>query len=181
VSSLPGESAGVPLGIVSFSSTDPSGSFSPTTCSLAASGAMTSSCGVRYAPSPLAGSIGISARYAGGAGFLPSDGSTSIQVRASNDFSQGKLRYNRRRGTARVALTVPGPGALVAHGRFVRRFRRAVNAPGTYSVRVAAKGKRLRRLHRVGKVKVVAKLSYTPTGGERRTRTRTVLLRVESR
>ena len=52
-------------------------------------------------------------------------------------------------------------------------------AAGTFTVRIAAKGKRLRRLHRTGKVKVIAKLSYTPTGGQRRTRTRTVRLRLK--
>jgi glucose/arabinose dehydrogenase len=177
VSSSAGASVGAPTGSVGFSSTDPRGSFDPTACTLSASGPTASSCQASYSPSPLVGGVGISGRYGGASGFLPSDGSTSIKVRAANHFSQGKLVHNRRRGTARLALTVRAPGVLLAHGRYVRSFRRLAPAAGTFTVRIAAKGKRLRRLHRTGKAKVIAKLSYTPTGGQRRTRTRTVRLR----
>jgi hypothetical protein len=91
----------------------------------------------------------------------------------SNAFTIGKPKRNKRRGTARLPVTVPGPGTLTLRGEGVKpqrpvqpaRAARFVNAAGTVKLAIVAKGKAKRRLNRTGKVKLRLKITYTPTGG----------------
>ena len=53
---------------------------------------------------------------------------------------------------------------------------KAVNAAGKVKLLVKSKGKKKRQLSRTGKVKVVAKVTYTPTGGAANTKTRRIKL-----
>jgi virginiamycin B lyase len=87
----------------------------------------------------------------------------------SNEFSFGKVKKNKRRGTATLPVEVPGSGQIALSGNGVRAAsaRRAVSirAPGTVNLLVKAKGKKKRKLNRKGKVKVSSHVTYTPTGG----------------
>ena len=119
----------------------------------------------------------------GGSSLVPSGGSqivaaagTPSQVQINyTPFSSGKLKRNRRNGTATLSVNVPGPGTLALTGkglvkqrpgdRALRTVAKAVSAPGTVKLTVRTKGKKNRNLNRTGKVSVKAKVTFTNTGG----------------
>lgn len=80
-------------------------------------------------------------------------------------------------GTATVSVKVPNAGALVVTGDGVKRASKSFNAPGVIvKLKVGAKGRKLRTLKRTGKVKVAAKFTFTPKGGNPKVRYKTLLL-----
>jgi hypothetical protein len=100
-------------------------------------------------------------------------------------FRLGRLRRNEARGTARLTVRVPGPGKLVLAGKGLRKQRAAgsvgkartvVKTAGKVQLLIKTKGKKRRQLIRAGKVKVKARVTYTPTGGTRGTQTRKLKL-----
>lgn len=90
-------------------------------------------------------------------------------------FGLGKLTRNTRNGTARLQVTLPGPGKLVLHGRDLRT--KTVNATGAGTALVLeARGAALTALRRHGRRQVRAEVTFTATGAGARTLTRTVTL-----
>lgn len=118
----------------------------------------------------------------GEAGALPPPCSTSPPApppgAVSNLFRFGKLKLNRRRGTATLAVTVPGPGALTLRGRGVRRAAATPKLAGTVRLTIRAVGAAKRRLSRTGRAKVRALVTFAPTGGTPLTRPRAVVLKL---
>jgi hypothetical protein len=112
--------------------------------------------------------------------FPPADVETDFSVnvsavvglKPSNAFSFGKLKRNKRKGTATLAVNVPGPGTLSLTGKGVKTQRtgagavvsKAVAAAGTVRLRIAAKRGKKRKLENTGKVKVRFKVTYNPNG-----------------
>lgn len=98
----------------------------------------------------------------------------------SNLFSFGKLKANRAKGTATLAVTVPGPGKLSAsaHGSIKPV---AVNAAKAGTVKIALKptASALKVLRRAHKLRVTLKVTFSPAGGSPRTQTRTVVLKLK--
>jgi hypothetical protein len=90
---------------------------------------------------------------------------------ASNRFSFGKARLNKKKGTASLAVRVPGPGLLkstVGRAAGHRAGASTVNfvgAAGTVEIPIAASGKLEKKLERTGKVKVTVRVAFTPNGG----------------
>jgi hypothetical protein len=79
----------------------------------------------------------------------------------------GKVKRNKKRGTARLTVAVPGPGQLkLASTRKVKGAEKRVEAEGREKLPVTPKGKAKKQLNRRGKAKVKAKLTYAPDGGE---------------
>ncbi len=106
----------------------------------------------------------------------------------SNQFSLGKLKRNKRRGTATLNVIVPGPGNLTLVGRglvkrrpadgiHARAFHRTVVAAGKVKLRIKTKGRKRQKLNRTGKVKVRAKVTFTPTFGTANLKTKRITLR----
>ena len=96
--------------------------------------------------------------------------SAVVASKASNEFSFGKLKRNQAKGTATLAVTVPGPGKLTLTGKGVKaqrplaaRASKAVSGAGTVKLRIKAKGKKKAKLIDRGKVKVKVKVSFAPT------------------
>jgi hypothetical protein len=93
----------------------------------------------------------------------------------SNRFRFGRLRLNRKNGTATLAVKLPGPGTLGVKGKGVVRQRRAVfagvnssravNGPGSVKVHITAKAKQRRKLDRTGRVMLRVIVTFTPTSG----------------
>jgi hypothetical protein len=94
---------------------------------------------------------------------------------ADNKFEVGKTSLNKTKGTATIAVTVPGPGDLTLAGKDVaaqktparatpRPARKPVSA-GTTKLTVKAKGKARKKLKSKGKVKVKVTITFTPAGG----------------
>jgi hypothetical protein len=101
----------------------------------------------------------------------------------SNEFTLGKIRHNKKRGTALLEVTVPGPGALVGDsaskgaqavaskkkrkkGSTVSRVTVTATAAGTFTLVIKAKGKARKALNQKGKAKLNLGVTYTPTGGD---------------
>ena len=102
----------------------------------------------------------------------PDDG-----VLPSNEFSFGEVKKNKKRGTAKLTVNVPGPGALeLAKTRKVKGAGGAVEAEGAAKLRIKPKGKAKRKLDDGGKTKVKAEVTFTPDGGTPSTRTKRVKL-----
>jgi hypothetical protein len=92
-------------------------------------------------------------------------------------FSFGKLKRNKKRGTAVLPVTVPGAGTLSLSGRGVAGQQastsraasaggRAVASASTVNLVVKGKGKKRKTLNKTGKVKLNLAITYTPTGGD---------------
>jgi hypothetical protein len=83
----------------------------------------------------------------------------------SNQFSFGKLKLNRHKGTAKLNVEVPGPGELVVSGKKLKPAATVATAAGELSLVIKAKGKAAKKRRERGKVKLKANVTYTPTGG----------------
>lgn len=100
----------------------------------------------------------------------------------SNRFTFGKARLNKKRGTASLAVTVPGPGLLKSTIGRAGGHRAGVSAAnfvgaaGTVKISIAASGKIEKRLERVGRVKVTVRVVFTPNGGTASTKNRKLTL-----
>jgi hypothetical protein len=97
-------------------------------------------------------------------------------IEPTNTFAFGKAARTNS-GTATVSVTVPNAGALVVGGKGVKRARKSVAAPGAVKLTIRAKGKQLRTLNKRGKVKVAAKVTFTPTAGQPKARSKTLSLK----
>ena len=95
----------------------------------------------------------------------------------SNAFKFGRLKRNKARGTAVLSVTVPGPGTIALAGKgIVAKPAKPIAAAGVVKLQIKAKGRARRKLDRVGKAKVTAKVTYTPTGGAANTQAKTAKL-----
>jgi hypothetical protein len=95
-----------------------------------------------------------------------------IASKPSNAFSFGGLARNKHKGTATLAVNVPGPGTLVLAGKGVKArqaaggavAKMAVAEAGTVELPIKPKGKTRRKLQRAGKARVKVSVTYTPNG-----------------
>jgi hypothetical protein len=97
-----------------------------------------------------------------------------VGFKPSNAFSFGKVKRNKRKGTATLATNVPGPGTLTLKGKGVKAQRRGrapraiasktVSAAGKVKLKIVPKGKTRRKLNDTGKAKVKVKVTFTPNG-----------------
>jgi subtilisin-like proprotein convertase family protein len=103
--------------------------------------------------------------------FTPSGTAPKIP---SNDFTFGAVKLDKEKGTATLTVGVPGAGTLTLGGKGVVKQRvagggvalgRAVSGAGKVKLRVKAKGAKKTKLNENGKVKVGAKVTFTPSGG----------------
>jgi DNA-binding beta-propeller fold protein YncE len=100
----------------------------------------------------------------------------------SNEFTLGKVKKNKRRGTATLTVNVPGPGQLALAGKGLKQVQAAAagnraSAAGTVRLLVKTKrGKKRRKLNSKGRVKVKPKVTYTPVNGDPNTKARPIKL-----
>jgi hypothetical protein len=95
----------------------------------------------------------------------------------ANNFDIGKPKLNKTKGTAKVSVTLPGPGKLMVTGKGVAKKRYSPTAAGIVKVLVKAKGKKADTLNATGKVRLKVKFTYTPTGGLAKVKIKRVILR----
>jgi hypothetical protein len=101
----------------------------------------------------------------------------SAVVSPSNSFDFGKVKRDKKRGTAKLRVRVPNPGDLGLVGKGLEKDDRTIVDPRRVNLIVEAKGKKERKLDRNGKVKVKPKVTFTPKGGDPRTRSKKLILR----
>ena len=107
--------------------------------------------------------------------FLPTEGGGGL---ISNDFSFGKVKKNKKRGTAKLTVIVPGPGELdLARTKKVKPRSKDAGGVGKVKLRVKPKRKAKKRLKRRGRAKVRARVTYTPEGGNSKTMTKKLKLK----
>lgn len=100
----------------------------------------------------------------------------------SNRFTFGKARLNKKRGTASLAVTLPGPGLLKSTvGRAAGHRAGAsatifVGAAATVKIPIAASGKIEKKLERTGRVTVTVRVVFMPNGGTAATKNRKLTL-----
>jgi hypothetical protein len=95
---------------------------------------------------------------------------------SSADFSFGKLTRNRRKGTARLAVILPGPGTLALKGKGLVARQLSVRQAGTVKLAIKAKGTVERRLLGKGKAKLKATISFQASGQSPAAKTRAIKL-----
>jgi len=98
----------------------------------------------------------------------------------TNEFSFGKVKKNKRKGTAKLTIEiVEGPGELnLAGTKKVKPDDEAVEGEGAIEEKLAIKpkGKAKKKLNNKGKAKVTAEVTYTPDGGEPNTESERIKL-----
>ncbi len=94
-----------------------------------------------------------------------------------NRFSFGKLKLNRKKGTATLQVKVPFSGKVMLLGsRTTKASKKTTVRKGTLALTIRAKGKAARQLKKQGKTRLKVQVKYTPTGGTPKTRSRSVKL-----
>jgi hypothetical protein len=85
-----------------------------------------------------------------------------------NGLTVGKATLNKKKGTAKVPVTVTDAGTVTLAGNGVKPSSASksvsVGAGGTVKLLVKTQGKKKRKLNRKGKVKVQVTITYTPDG-----------------
>jgi hypothetical protein len=94
----------------------------------------------------------------------------------NNAFSFGHVTLNRKRGTATLAVTVPGPGTLLLTGNGVKHAHETVPGKGTFALAAEPAGNALKQLKRTGHATIKLSVTYVPTGGKPRTKDKTLRL-----
>lgn len=96
----------------------------------------------------------------------------------SNSFSLGKPKLNKKLGTAKLPVTIPGPGTLILSDKTVVRQQKTSAAAGTVNLLVKARGRK--ELLATGKVRVNVKVTFTPPGGTANSKSKTLILKSAS-
>jgi YVTN family beta-propeller protein len=94
----------------------------------------------------------------------------------SNIFRFGRVRLNKRRGTARLAVHFPGPGQLFLVGRQVRVIQTKVARKGTVNLTIRPKIELNKALKKRHQASVRFRLTFTPTDGTARTQSKALKL-----
>ena len=117
----------------------------------------------------------VTARNAAGS---TTQGSGPHAVSASNDFTFGKLKRNKHKGSAKLTVNVPGPGALTLSDAKKKLKPVSTNPSAAEGVKLPIKPRRklAKKLGRKGKAKVNASVTFTPTGGSPNTESTKVKL-----
>jgi hypothetical protein len=89
---------------------------------------------------------------------------------SSNAITRGKLTLNKKKGTGRLAITVPGPGILIGIGKGgkakkVKRAKLTVTGAGTVQLPLKPTHSGKKILDAKGKLKTRFDVFFTPTGG----------------
>jgi hypothetical protein len=95
----------------------------------------------------------------------------------SNAIRFGKLKLNKKNGTATLTITVSSPGSVVLSGAGVKKLTKAAKRAGSVALTVRLTGKAEGKLTKTGKAKVKSKVTFTPTGGIAATKMKTLTLK----
>jgi len=135
--------------------------------------------------------VGVAAPPAGTATApIAGAGTTAPKIESpSNSFRFGRIKLNRKLGTARLAVWLPGPGSLRFGGKGIAALSRSgkrtapvrnVTGQGTVLLDIGAVGAKRVALLKRGRVKVLVKVSYVPSGGSGLTKARSLVLHFQA-
>ncbi len=103
---------------------------------------------------------------------LTAASSTEVVIGPDNEFKFGKLKRNAKKGTAKLFLSLPGPGKITTKSKGVKRINKTFKKGGKAVVLLKPKGKALNQLLDEGSAKVALKITFTPVDGSALTSTR---------
>jgi Tol biopolymer transport system component len=92
-----------------------------------------------------------------------------IATKPGNHFAFGKLKLNKKKGTAKLFLILPGPGGLTLTGKGVKKDAARVRAAGNLGLPITPVAAVLKALNRTGTAKVKLKITFAPRGGSPKT------------
>jgi len=98
-----------------------------------------------------------------------------------NTLTFGKLKLNKRSGTANFTVFVGHPGVVSMAGHGTRRANRFTATGGRVVLHIVGRSgvkRKLRRQHRAG---IAVKVTYTPTNGDPNTKLKRLTLRKQQR
>jgi hypothetical protein len=95
----------------------------------------------------------------------------AFELQPSNAFKLGKLKRNKKKGTAKqvVKLTLPAAGTVTIKGKGLKTKTRRVTGAKKLKLPVIPKGKKRKQENRTGKVRLKAKFTYNPIGNAAKT------------
>jgi hypothetical protein len=99
----------------------------------------------------------------------------AVEFQPSNAFTLGKLKKNKKKGTATltVLLPLPSAGTLSLYGKGLKTQTAAITGQGEVKLKVALASKKLRKaLRKKGRRKVGINVTYAPTGNSAATQSR---------
>jgi hypothetical protein len=97
-----------------------------------------------------------------------------------NGFSFGKLKLNKKKGTATQVVNVPGPGTLTLSGAGVKGLTEQV-AGGRVKLAIVPVAKKKKQVKRNHSAKIRIGVTFTPPGGSANTQARKLTLRTKKR
>jgi len=97
-------------------------------------------------------------------------------VSPSSAFSFAGIKLNKKTGTARLTVKVPGPGSLALKGKKVIKRSAVAAGARTLKLLIKAKGRAKHRLDSLGKAVVKLNVTFTPDGGLASSKTKTLRL-----
>jgi hypothetical protein len=100
----------------------------------------------------------------------------TVQPKPSNKFTVGKPKIDKKKGTAKLPVEVPGAGKLKLTGKSIADAKASPAKASTVKLPVKPVGKLKKKLRRKGKAKVEVTVAFTPTGGDTAKKTKSVKL-----
>ncbi|GIK77645.1 MAG: hypothetical protein BroJett022_13350 [Actinomycetes bacterium] len=100
----------------------------------------------------------------------------TVEPDPSNRFQVGRARLDRKKGTAKLPIDVPGAGRLRLAGRKVEDDSASPGKAKTVKLDVRPEGKLRKKLRKRGRARAKLTVRFTPIGGERRQKHVTVKL-----
>jgi DNA-binding beta-propeller fold protein YncE len=94
----------------------------------------------------------------------------------SNKFRFGRLIHNRRNGTARLQVKLPGAGFVLLFGKKVHAVTRKSKGARSMWLTIHARVELNKRLKKIHRAPVRIRVTFTPNGGAPRTGHRSVTL-----
>jgi hypothetical protein len=90
----------------------------------------------------------------------------AVELQPSNALTLGKLKKNKKKGTATLVVNLPQPsvGSLTLKGKGLKSQTLAITGQAQVKLNVTATGKANKALRKKGKRKVRIEVTYTPTG-----------------
>jgi virginiamycin B lyase len=101
--------------------------------------------------------------------FIPDPGDFlfDVAVDGLRSFSFGKVKSNRSKGTAKLTVTVPGPGQLkLVRTKTVASATKFADAAGRVRLPITPRGSARNTLEQSGETEVKARVTYTPVSGD---------------
>jgi len=98
--------------------------------------------------------------------------STEVVIGPDNEIKFGKLKRNTKKGTAKLFVTLPGPGKVTTRSKGIKRINKQFGKGGQVALLLKPKGKALTKLNDEGSVKVSLKVTFTPVDGSALTATK---------